>query len=103
MQYQVFVQSHSKQHFVASVVGMPNLIVEGETEEEAIAKAKTALEAQLASGKFVTIDVDTESLTQKLDPWIENIGIFADDPTFDDFLAEVAAYRQQVDAQTIQE
>ncbi|MEH1780038.1 MAG: hypothetical protein V7L26_13130 [Nostoc sp.] len=46
MQYQVFVQSQSPQNFVASVVGMPNLTVEGRTEEEAILNVKSALETQ---------------------------------------------------------
>jgi hypothetical protein len=32
----------------------------------------------------------------------KNLGLFADDPTFDDFLAEVAAYRQSIDAQQIE-
>ncbi|MDZ8024355.1 MAG: hypothetical protein RMX65_002845 [Nostoc sp. DedQUE01] len=60
MQYQVFVRSQSKSQFVASVVGMPNLTVEGRTEEEAIANAKAALKAQLAMGKFVTIEMNPE-------------------------------------------
>jgi predicted RNase H-like HicB family nuclease len=97
MQYQVFVQSHTVNHFVASVVGIPNLSVEGTTEAEAIAKVKTALENQLMTGKFVTVEVDTPS--SENDPWIKHMGIFADDPTFDDFLAEIQAYRSQADAQ----
>ncbi len=60
MQYQVFVRSRSQSHFVASIVGMPNLTVEGKTEEEAISKAKAALKSQLATGKFVTIEVNPE-------------------------------------------
>ncbi len=60
MQYQVFVKSGSENHFVASVVGMPNLTVEGRTEEEAIVNAKAALKAQLATGKFVTIEINPE-------------------------------------------
>jgi len=98
MQYQVFVQSHTDNHFLASVVGMPNLSVEGATEAEAIAKVTTALEAQLATGKFVMVEVETQSSQPDSDPWIKHMGIFADDPTFDDFLTEVAAYRQQMDA-----
>ena len=62
MQYQIFVQNESKQHFVASVIGMPNLTVEGRTEEEAIAKAKAALEAQLATGWFVEIEVNPSAI-----------------------------------------
>lgn len=95
MQYQVFVQSHPDYSFVAFVVGMPNLSVEGATEAEAIAKVTTALEAQLATGKFVTVEVP--SVQPEADPWIKHMGLFADDSTFDDFLTEVAAYRQQMD------
>jgi predicted RNase H-like HicB family nuclease len=96
MQYQVFVQNDAKQGFVASVVGMPHLLGEGATENEAIAQVKAALESQLATGKIVIIEVNAHA-NRETDPWIKNMGIFADDPTFDDFLAEVAAYRQQVD------
>jgi hypothetical protein len=30
------------------------------------------------------------------DPWIANMGIFQDDPTFDDFLAELSTYRNSI-------
>jgi predicted RNase H-like HicB family nuclease len=104
MQYQIFVQNQAEQGFVASVVGMPQVSVEGMTEDEAIAKVKMALAAQLATGKLVTIEmaghsVLAQSTAPLADPWIKNMGIFADDPTFDDFLQEVEAYRQQVEDQ----
>ena len=102
MQYQVFVQNPSEQRFVASVVGLPSVMVEGETEKEAIAKVKTALELQLAMGKFVTIEISSQQSNPETDPWLKHLGIFANDPTFEDFLEEVAAYRQQVDAQEAQ-
>lgn len=103
MQYQVFVQSHPDKKFIASVVGIPNCTIEGSTKEEAIALAKAALENQLANGELVTIEIDQERSQQETDPWLKHMGIFADDPTFDDFLAEVAAYRQLVDAQEVEE
>lgn len=102
MQYQVFVQNQSEQHFIASVVGIPNLTVEGKTEREAISKVKAALESQLAIGKFIMIDVSPNLPTPETDPWLKHLGLFADDPNFDDFLVEVAAYRQSVDAQEIE-
>ena len=37
-----------------------------------------------------------EQSQQQTDPWLKHMGVFASDPTFDDFLTEVAAYRQQV-------
>jgi predicted RNase H-like HicB family nuclease len=101
MQYQVFVQSRIDTTFIASVVGVPDCIAEGTTKEEAIAKATIALKQQLATGELVTIDLDPQSVEPETDPWIKHMGIFANDPTFDDFLAEVAAYRLQADAQEV--
>jgi predicted RNase H-like HicB family nuclease len=98
MQYQVFVQNPADRTFLASVVGLPNLTANGITEKEAITKLKGILDAQFKNGKMVMIDVDlpTEEFIQTSDPWIDNIGIFQDDPTFDDFLLEVNAYRDEV-------
>jgi predicted RNase H-like HicB family nuclease len=59
MQYQIFVQSQSEKHFLASVMGMPSIAVDGNTEAEAIANAKIALESQLATGKIVTISIES--------------------------------------------
>lgn len=98
MQYQVFIQSQPNQRFVASIVGMPAITGEGMTEEDAIAQAKAALQSQLATGKFVTIQVGaTNQPVNQDDPWLKHLGLFANDPTFEDFLEEVAVYRQQID------
>ncbi len=101
MQYQVSVQP-SEQQFIASIVSIPGVTAEGQTKAEAIAKAKAMLEEKLAIGEFVTIEVEADRLRGD-DPRIKHRGIFADDPTFDDFLAEIAAYRQRVDAEEIDE
>lgn len=53
MQYQIFLQCKSKDNFIASVVGMSNLMAEGTTEEEALQNITAALEATLSTGKFV--------------------------------------------------
>ncbi len=98
MQYRVFVQSHSEENFVASIVGMPNLQVEGETEAEAIAKVKIALEDQLATGKFVTITVDEAPELLETAPPMKYAGIFADDSTFDDWMEKLSAIRQSANA-----
>ena len=99
MQYQVFIQNPGDRLFTASVVGLPNMKSIGTTEEEAIVILKGLLTDQFKSGKFVTIDVDApgDSVKKETDPWLSNIGIFQDDPTFDDFLDEVKSYRNEVD------
>lgn len=60
MQYQVLVQKPSEQHFVASIIGLSNVVADGKTEEEAIAKIKVALKSQLATAKVVTINVEAD-------------------------------------------
>jgi predicted RNase H-like HicB family nuclease len=99
MQYQVFVQNPADRTFLASVVGLPNLTANGITEKEAITKLKGILDAQFKNGKMVTIDVDLpcEESSESGDPWIDNIAVFQDDPTFDEFLLEVGIYRNEVD------
>jgi hypothetical protein len=95
MQYQIFVQSQSQQSFLASVVGMSNLTTEGKTEEEAISKAKSALEAQLARGKFVSIEVGSERESYLFAPQMKYAGIFANDSSFDDFMEKLNQIRQE--------
>jgi predicted RNase H-like HicB family nuclease len=107
MQYQVFVQNLTERTFMASVVGLPNLTANGITEKEAIDRLKGILDAQFKNGKLVTIyvpqryandiDVPSDRSSETSDPWIANMGIFQDDPTFDDFLAEVNTYRNSID------
>jgi predicted RNase H-like HicB family nuclease len=99
MQYQVFVQTDSPTKYRASILGIPDCTAEGNTKEEAIANARTVLEHQLTQGELVTIDLETV-VTQD-DPWLKHMGLFADDPTFDDFTAEMAAYRQEIDTEAI--
>jgi predicted RNase H-like HicB family nuclease len=96
MQYQVFVQSFPNNGFVAAVIGMPDCLAEGQTKEEAVANAKRALQSRLSEGEIVTIDVDPSPGLED-NPLLKHFGRFKDDPTFDDYLADIEAYRRQVD------
>lgn len=45
-----------------------------------------------SQGEIVIIEIG------KLEhPWLKGAGMFKDDPTYDDFLAEIEAYRREVD------
>jgi predicted RNase H-like HicB family nuclease len=98
MQYQIFVENQSHQHFVASVIGMPTIAVDGGTEIEAISNAKAALKSQLAKGKIVTVDLDEIG---KLDPQstrsMQYTGIFENDLDFQAIVSEIAAERTSAD------
>jgi hypothetical protein len=103
MQYQIFVESQSQQHFVASVMGMPTIAVDGNTEVEAIANAKAALKSQLARGKIVTIYVpqryandldELNSIEPKPITTLQHVGILQTDPTDDDWVEKLADIRR---------
>ena len=94
MQYQIFVKNQSDQHFVASVIGMPTIAVDGQTEAEAISNVKIALESQLATGKVVTIEIDQIETKSKSTPAMKHAGIFENDPTFDDWMEKLAEIRR---------
>ncbi len=98
VQYQVFVQNLAERRFVASVVGMPAVSVEAATEEEAIARATAALESQLATGKFFTIEVEPTVGPHASTFPMRHAGIFADDPTFEDWVEKLKLIRQQANS-----
>ena len=98
-QYQVLVRNGSSDLFVASVLGMSDCVGEGRTREEAIAKAKAALVDRLARGEIVTIDVENNDMVSASNVWHEQAGRFHDDPTFDEFVAEVQSERRDLDSE----
>jgi predicted RNase H-like HicB family nuclease len=99
MTYQIFVQSQPETGYVASVIGVANCVAEGDTEEEAVAKAKEALSQWLSGGKIVAVEIDTGEAAQADNPWLKICGSAKDDPTWDDFQANIEEYRRQFDAE----
>ena len=43
------------------------------------------------------IQIDLEPTTSETHPWLQFAGMWSDDPTWDEFDAEVKAYRQEID------
>lgn len=96
MTYQIFVQHQSNNDYQAMVIGLPDCVAEGQTEEEAVAKAKEALRQWLAQGKVVAVEVEHGLPEQADNPWLKICGKYKDDPTWDDFQANIAVYRHQL-------
>jgi predicted RNase H-like HicB family nuclease len=97
MTFQIFVQSEPEQGYVASVIGIPNCVADGATKEEAVAKAKEVLSRLLTQGEIVSVEIENVAHTQADNPWLKVIGMFKDDPTWDDFQASIAEYRRELD------
>jgi len=100
MTYEVILRK--KQHkYVARVRDWPEVVIEEDTREAAITQIKEQLAAYLRQAPEV-IHIDLESVVTAEHPWLQFAGMWADDPTWEDFLTEVAAYRAQVDTAAVE-
>jgi predicted RNase H-like HicB family nuclease len=95
MTYEVILRKNLNK-YIARVRDWPEVVIEEETREAAIAQIKKQLRAYLSQPSEV-IQIELEPAAPGEHPWLQFAGIWADDPTWDDFVAEVAAYRQEMD------
>jgi len=95
MTYEVILRKNLNK-YIARVRDWPEVVIEEETREAAIAQIKQQLRAYLSQPPEV-IQIELEPVAPGEHPWLQFAGIWADDPTWDDFVAEVAAYRQEMD------
>ena len=89
MTYDVLL-TRKDEKVVARVRQWPEVLVEGATEEEALANARAGLQSLLQEGRVVQIDVD---LTPGTHPWARFAGMFADDPDWEAFQGSIRQYR----------
>ena len=75
--------------------------LEEETREAALAQIKQQLMAYLGQAPEV-IPIEIDASTSAEHPWLRFAGMWADDQTWDDFVAEVAAHRQEMDAAEVE-
>lgn len=99
MEYQVLVEDRADGLFSATVVGVPDCVAEGTTQEEALSNAKAVLRERLNKAELFTIDVEEKPAKAAVNPWIEIHGSLRNDPTFDDFMAEITISRRERDAE----
>jgi len=79
------------------VLELPKCVTEGKTSQEALKNAQEAVVEMLSHSEVVPIQIEPRSDIKTGNPWIDNFGCFQNDPTFDDFLAEMEAYRRELD------
>ena len=78
--------------YLAQVGGLPEIRAKEATREAALRGVERRLRAYFAQAELVRLDLDGPN---DAPPLLEHFGSFADDPTFDDWQAEIATYRQE--------
>ncbi len=79
--------------FKATVKGFDECTVEAPTRDEAVALARHEAEEWIENSEVIKVETASTSRI----PY-RGIGMWADDETFDDFVAAMKQYRAQVDA-----
>jgi predicted RNase H-like HicB family nuclease len=67
---------------------------QGATQEEALARLREAIDRRMTEGAIV-VPVEIATAEEKLSIW--GIGMFKDDPLFDEWQEAIAEYRRKVD------
>ena len=93
MKYSVVIEK-DKKHYRAFVPALPGCIAKGRTKAEALEKVRQAVVGRLSKMEVTTIEVNVQP---SADSWEPFIGIWKDDPTWEEFQAEIAAYRQKAE------
>ena len=93
MTYEVFVTSKANT-FIARVRQWPVIVVEGESEAEVVRQVQADLQALLAGGRMIQLELEAKPEEHPWQPWA---GMCAGDPDWDALQASVHQYRQEVD------
>ena len=99
MTYDILIQPQPGGTYRATVLGWPDLSAVGDSEQTVIERVRETLRERLAQSKIVRIEVDetVTKTTASEHPWLPFLGMWKDDPTFDDLLARMKAYRCELD------
>ena len=95
MTFDVIVLQQVDNGYSARPVLWPDSVAHGTTEQEALDRVRTLIRDLLSRTRFVQVELDV-SEHQFGNPWLTKAGMFADDPTWDDFLKAIADYRTLV-------
>jgi hypothetical protein len=96
MQVPISIEPTGLGGFRAQSVPPFTAVAEGSTREEAVSKVRAELNKQLEQGKEVVM---VEVGTKEENPWLKMAGRLKDNPLFDEWRAEVEAYRRQCDSE----
>ncbi|MGB5968512.1 MAG: hypothetical protein WBG70_09320 [Spirulinaceae cyanobacterium] len=96
LNFNILVENLDQDIFRATVLGLPDCQVEGASKEKAITNIRQLLTERLAKVEIISLEV--EPIKQE-HPWLPFAGIYANNPLFEEVLADIAAYRYEIDAE----
>lgn len=95
--YHVLIKKEPEGGVSASLLGWAECKAVGATRQEAVLRLHDLVSELLAEAEIVPVKIRS---TQSDNPWLRLAGKYKDDPLFDEFLADIEAYRREVDAES---
>lgn len=95
MEYQILIEQQASNGFVATALGWPDCVGWGETKDEAVSNAQTAVANRLAHGEILRVQLEATPAQKSADPWVRMFGRDADDPHWDEFQEELRRIREE--------
>ncbi|MBD2183863.1 type II toxin-antitoxin system HicB family antitoxin [Aerosakkonema funiforme] len=96
LSYSVIVEMEKEGKYKATVWGLPDCEVTGDTREAALKSINQLLTARLENAEVVVQEI---ALPKSENPWIKFAGMYKDNPLFNEMISEMEAYRREVDAE----
>ncbi len=95
MTVDVLVRREPRGRYRATVLGWPDCSAVAANREEAIERTRQCLVDLLAEGEIVQLNIELRPTSSALGRFA---GMWADDETFDEFVAAMETNRRQIDA-----
>ncbi len=92
----IVIEKQTGDRFTATIWGLPDCHASGDTREEALDAVQDLLADRLQQAEVVICQIPN---SQAEHPLVKLAGKFKDDPYFDEMLASIATYRQDLDAE----
>jgi predicted RNase H-like HicB family nuclease len=94
--YDVLVTRETDNRYIARVLALPNVSAIGESESEALEHLRTAITEIQSRSHIVQLEIPSTGVEDN--PWLRFAGMWKHDPSWEEFQAEVEAYRKEIDA-----
>lgn len=96
--YDILLTRQENNGYLARPLLLPELVVSGRDEQEALARVREALAEQQTERRVVHITLPPSQSTAD-DPWLRFAGQWGDAAEWAQFQADIAAHRQWIDQQ----
>jgi len=96
--YDILLTRQANNGYLARPVLMPELVVAGKDEQEALALLQQAIVNQVTENRLLRIEVPASESTVN-DPWLRFAGEWGDEAEWAQFQADIAANRQLLEQQ----